>query len=392
MYIEVYGLGHIGTLSLLHLAQAGFKVRGLDKDSQKVDAIIQAKLIQHERELQELVSEARVRENFLDSRPLRLDQITYIICVGTPPLPSGEVDLTQIKHCLEEIQRNHPKEACAHYIIRSTVPPGTCDSLMGMLKEAHGKNFDLIFFPEFIRTGQSWEDHLDPSLFIYARTDSASLEVVKSFPKFESANELSFSACEYVKYVNNCWHALKVAFVNEMAVIGQAYNVNEKEVFDIFLSDTKLNLGPRYLRPGPPYGGPCLQKEVLATSFLAKNKNIEAPIVGSIDTSNDYRIRELAGLVVGEGLERVILLGAGFRPGTEDERNSAPLKLLALVRERFPDVDASIVKTLPANLKRGDLIICGSIELTSDQRKGAERLGCQILDLGYEKIHRGTRA
>lgn len=391
MYIEVYGLGHIGTLSLLHLAQAGFKVRGLDKDSQKVDAIIQGELKQHERELQELVREPSVRENFLSSRPLGLDQITYVICVGTPPLPSGEVDLTQVRVCLEEILKSHPKEASAHYLIRSTVPPGTCEELMGMFEITHGKNYDLVFFPEFIRTGQSWEDHLDPSLFVYARTDSASLEVIKSFPKFEAAKELSFSACEYVKYVNNCWHALKVAFVNEMAVIGHAYNVNEKEVFDIFLSDTKLNLGPRYLRPGPPYGGPCLQKEVLATSFLAKKKGIEAPIVGSIDTSNDSRIKELAGLVVGEGLERVILLGAGFRPGTEDERNSAPLKLLALVKERFPNVDTSVVKTLPENFGRGDLIICGSIELASEQRKEAERLGCQILDLGYEKIHRGTR-
>lgn len=392
MYIEVYGLGHIGTLSLLHLANSGFKVRGLDKDQQKVDAIAKAKLFQHERELQELARAKQVRENLLYSRPQQLNAITYILCVGTPSMPSGDVDLSQLRDCFAEIAANHPKGAQAHYIIRSTIPPGTCEELQKKFEEVHGEKFDLIFFPEFIRTGQSWEDLKEPSLFIYARTETAPLEVLKSFPKFNLARELSFSSCEYVKYVNNSWHALKVAFVNEVAAIGKAYGVDTQEVFEVFLSDTKLNLGAKYLRPGPPYGGPCLQKEVLATSYLAKKKNIEASIISQIDLSNDARIREFAALVEREDLERIFLMGAGFRPGTEDERNSAPLKLLNILNERYPKASSEVVSNLPDTLCEKDLIICGSILLEVKERSRVKASGCQILDLGYGRIHYGSQA
>lgn len=392
MYVEIYGLGHIGTLSLLHLANSGFKVRGLDKDQQKVDAIAKAKLFQQERELQELAHAQRVRENILSTRPKQLDAITYIICVGTPSMQSGDVDLSQLRDCFSEIAKSHPKGAQAHYIIRSTIPPGTCEELQQKLAKAHGKNFDLIFFPEFIRTGQSWEDLNEPSLFIYARTENAPLEILKSFPRFNQARELIFSSCEYVKYVNNSWHALKVAFVNEIAAIGEAYGVNTQEVFEVFLSDTKLNLGAKYLRPGPPYGGPCLQKEVLATSYLAKKKNIDASIISKIDSSNNARIREFAALAERADLERIFLMGAGFRPGTEDERNSAPLKLLNILIERYPHASSEVVSNLPETLCEKDLIICGSIPLEEEQLNRAKVSGCQILDLGYGRIHYGNPA
>ncbi len=390
MFTEIYGLGHIGILSLLHLANQGYRVRGVDIDSSKIIAIKQEKSTHIESELTHLIKSDEIQSRIMADRPDGVKHLNYLICVGTPSLESGPVDLSYVEKCLEDIARNHPDDLSATFILRSTVPPGTSQKLIETLQKRLKRPFDFIFFPEFIRTGQSWKDLNEPSLFVYSATEGANLELIKSFPGFEKSTQLKFSSCEYLKYLNNSWHALKVAFANEAAAIGKAHSVEVQEVFNAFLSDEKLNLGPKYLRPGAPYGGPCLKKEVEALSNLALEKNVSAPLIAQIDASNELRVRELVDGLEIEECRRIFLLGSGFRPGTFDERNSIPLKVFQLLKLKFRNAVGEIVCETPQQLKKGDLLIVGSLGIKQSESQKLIREGATILDLGLCAIHGST--
>lgn len=402
MYVEVYGLGHIGVLSSLYLASQGMTVRPYDVDQSKVTALLLGQLPQQEPGLLEFIEKLDVRKNIVATRPESVAEIHYLICVGSPSLEDGSVDLSQVHAAIEQIMQNHPAEINASIILRSTVPPGTCENLQAMAhKKYPSKNFSLAYFPEFIRTGQALADLQNPSLFVYSGADEASVKLIGVFPGFMNARRLGYRACEYLKYVCNTWHALKVAFANEVAAVASGHDVQVDELFEVFLSDRTLNISEKYLRPGPPFGGPCLNKEVDALAHLAQLKEVDVPIISKINLSNESRITSFESKINLDGIKRVFIIGSGFRPGTSDIRNSVAIKVAKQLMARsnsitFYLVDsclspkitgAETLANLPANLKDTDVLIIGSSSLTSEELQNARSAQAKIYDLGYHAIH-----
>lgn len=193
-----------------------------------------------------------------------------------------------------------------------------------------GRGFGLCFHPEFLREGVAIADFFDPPKTVIGGFDEASADMLAQLYVMIDAPcvRTSIEAAEMVKYVDNTWHATKVAFSNEIGKICKSINVDSHEVMGIFVKDTKLNLSPYYMRPGFAFGGSCLPKDLRAMRSIATEQNVAVPLIDSLLESNDAQIDHAVELVMKAGASRVGLLGVTFKSDTDDLRESPHVDLM----------------------------------------------------------------
>lgn len=275
MNISIFGLGYVGSVSAACLAERGHSVIGVDPNSTKVDLINTGAAPVVEKGLAELTAEA-VNQGKLKATTDYADAVMSsditIICVATPSQANGSLDFTYLRKVCGEIGQALAQKQSFHVVVvRSTILPGTLKNIViPILEEKSGKKagegFGVCNNPEFLREGTAIYDFKNPPKTVIGQTDEKVGDMVQSLyeglpgPMIRCTSEIS----EMAKYADNCWHAVKVSFANEIGNICKQIGIDSHKVMDIFCQDTKLNLSPYYMKPGFAFGGSCLPKDLRA--------------------------------------------------------------------------------------------------------------------------------
>jgi GDP-mannose 6-dehydrogenase len=258
------------------------------------------------------------------------------VCVGTPSLPNGRLDLSSLERVCEELGKAlRSKKEFHRIVVRSTVLPGTARSVIIPRLEAFsqkraGIDFAVCANPEFTREGCAVMDFLNPALTVVGADDPAHLAPLREL--YEGISDevftTSLEVAEMVKYVCNAFHALKVAFANEVGTFCRHLGVDERAVMKVFLSDDRLNISTAYLTPGFAFGGSCLPKDLHALTYRAKQMDLDLPLMQAILPSNQAHLDRAVEAVLATRSKRIGVLGLSFKPGTDDLRNSPSVQLI----------------------------------------------------------------
>ncbi len=338
MNISVFGLGYVGCVTAACLTRDGHRVIGVDIDSRKVEAIAQGQAPFVEPGLEELLADARDR-GLLSATTDEMQAVAgsdlALICVGTPSERNGEIRLDYLRSVLTSIG-NALRDLQKPFIVvlRSTVLPHFLEEeLIPTLTKAAGRalsdDLQFCYNPEFLREGTAVRDFYEaPMVVIGHRSERAASVVARLYANVRAPVIFTdiVTAC-LVKYVCNVFHALKVAFANEVGHLSEALNVDGRRLMEIVCQDTKLNIAPTYLTPGFAFGGSCLPKDLRALIAESRHRALTLPVIQSILPSNKAHLEACIESVLHTGIRRVGLLGLTFKEGTDDLRESPAVQL-----------------------------------------------------------------
>jgi GDP-mannose 6-dehydrogenase len=256
--------------------------------------------------------------------------------VGTPSRENGDVDLSYVLRLSEKIGQVLKNKSDFHTLVyRSTVPPGTTEeAVIPILEGTSGKkvyiDFDVCFNPEFLREGSSVHDFYNPPFTVVGQQSEGPGQLLGRLYSFIQAPlELtSIRGAEFLKYICNSYHALKVCFANEIGTLARKLGLDGFELMRLFMLDTKQNLSGMYLKPGFAFGGSCLPKDVRGLLYLAKKLDYDVPLLSAVPTSNSEQLEQGFKIITSLGMKKIGFLGLAFKSGTDDLRES-PLVILA---------------------------------------------------------------
>lgn len=329
----------MGTVSAGCLAQDGHDVIGVDPVRTKVNLINAGRSPVIETGIGKIIATAvksgRLRATDNQDEAISQTELSFV-CVGTPSLANGNLDLAYIRRVSELIGRALRNKSARHTIvIRSTVLPGTTRQIvLPILEEYSGKkagdDFGVCDNPEFLREGSAVEDFNFPPKTVIGEFDRASGEMLVSlYAKLDvPLIRTDLETAEMVKYVDNGWHALKIGFANEIGNLCKSLSIDGHEVMKIFCQDKKLNISSAYLSPGFAFGGSCLPKDLRALGYEAKMHDLELPIMSAVLESNELQVARGVRLITEKGQRRIGVLGFSFKAGTDDLRESPMIEVI----------------------------------------------------------------
>ena len=365
MRISIFGLGYVGSVSAACFAREGNHVIGIDPNKTKVDIINEKRSPVIEKDLEELISEG-VKTGFLeatmDGKYSLLNSEISFICVGTPSNPNGSLNTKYVERVASEIGGYLKHKNDYHIIvIRSSVLPGTSENIIIPTLEEYSQkkintDFGVVVNPEFLRESSAVSDFYNPpKTVIGSQIERDAVTIAQVYSKLNAPLFItSLRIAELVKYADNAFHALKVAFSNEIGNLSKVLGVDSHEVMNIFCQDTKLNISPCYLKPGFAFGGSCLPKDLRALIYKAKTLDVEVPVLNAILPSNERQIKNAFQRVLSLGKKRVGVLGFAFKAGTDDLRESPVVELIELLLGKGLDLkiydkEVSLAKLFGSN-------------------------------------------
>jgi GDP-mannose 6-dehydrogenase len=331
--IAVLGLGYVGCVSAACLARLGYRVTGVDRDEFKVRAVNKGRAPFYEPGLEEIVRDTVARGRFDATISLAegmADADVAFICVGTPSEKNGSLGLEQLRRVVGEIEallahRDKPLLLA----VRSTVFPGTCEEhIIRPLRRFPG--IRVVANPEFLREGSAIADFMEPSLLVAGSDDAAAAECVAALyrPLKVPPCIVSLRAAEMIKYACNAFHAMKIAFANEIGTVCESLEMDAAEVMSTLCEDRKLNISPAYLKPGFAFGGSCLPKDLRALAHRASRLDLKLPLLEATLPSNQEHLHRAIDLLLDLPARRLGVLGLAFKENTDDLRESPVVALL----------------------------------------------------------------
>ncbi len=343
MKVLILGLGYVGFTSACCITRQGHEVIGIDPNKRKLRDIAEGRTPIVEPEVGEMLSEALALGQIKVDSEIGIhaaDCDIALVCVGTPSAADGSHNMGFIADVTRQIasaalgRADGARPLVIAY--RSTFRPGTVEDLvLPILRASLGARTDdlvrVVYMPEFLREGCAVADYFAPPKIVVGTRDGAPEPLIEDLNKDIDAPVFNtgYSEAEITKFVDNSWHAVKVAFANEVGRTCLNHGISAAKVHEIFVSDTKLNISPYYLRPGGAFGGSCLPKDVRALQHIGADSGANLHLIDSLIRSNEahkHWLFEYASAELAPGA-RILLAGLAFKAGTDDLRESPNVDL-----------------------------------------------------------------
>ncbi|HSK22726.1 MAG TPA: UDP-glucose/GDP-mannose dehydrogenase family protein [Egicoccus sp.] len=349
MNLAVIGVGHVGLVTAACLADLGHEVVGLDDDRAKIDTLLAGDVPFHEPDLPQLIE--KVTGNGLLRFTTELgeaiaDAEVVFVCVGTPPLPGGGPDLRFVERVAVEVAAKADHELVL--VEKSTVPANTGQRLAQVIRrEQTARGVDLTNLhvasnPEFLREGAAVFDTLNPDRIVYGTSSDFARAALRRVyaPLVERTGapvvETDVNTAELIKHASNAFLATKISFINAVANVCDIVGADVEVVAQGMGMDERI--GPKFLQAGLGFGGSCFPKDVDAFLHLSRNVGYDFRLLEEVARINAGQREAVLGKLRDElwhlSGKTITVLGAAFKPGTDDLRESPALHLArALVDE-----------------------------------------------------------
>ncbi|MCA9846659.1 MAG: UDP-glucose/GDP-mannose dehydrogenase family protein [Dehalococcoidia bacterium] len=336
--VTVLGAGYVGLVSGACLAELGHHVTVTEIDERRLGALRSGMVPIRERGLDDIV-DRQVAAGLLRFEDARTVDVTksdvVMVAVGTPSQADGRVELGHVEAAVRQIARGNPR---ALVVIKSTVPPGTCDRMQALAHAEGGTGVRVVSNPEFLREGRAVQDFMQPDRVVIGARDAADAAIVEQLyaPLDASVLHCSPEEAELSKYAANALLAARISFINEMSAIADRIGADITRVSSIVGSDARI--GPAFLGAGLGWGGSCFPKDVHGLARVAEDLGLAAPMLtATIEANLRQRQRALGAILELVGARpdaRVALLGLAFKPETDDVRESPAVWLAHELHER----------------------------------------------------------
>lgn len=342
MKIVIVGTGYVGLVTGACFAELGNDVACVDVDESKLLKLAQGVVPIHEPGLQEMVlrNVGTGRMSFHSSLREALDRATAVfIAVGTPPNEDGSADLSQVLSVASEIGDSITSRIVV--VNKSTVPIGSAEKVNERIRDALKRrevdiDFSVVSNPEFLKEGAAIKDFLSPDRIVIGTSDPVARTVMSELyaPFARKKDKIQFMGlrdAEMTKYAANAMLATKISFMNEIALMCEAFDVDVEQVRKGIGSDSRI--GFSFIYPGVGYGGSCFPKDVRALIAMGSSKEIEAHIMAAVNRRNDLQkelmFEKLRNNLEGELRGKVVAVwGLSFKPETDDVREAPALTLI----------------------------------------------------------------
>ncbi|MBO7643238.1 MAG: UDP-glucose/GDP-mannose dehydrogenase family protein [Alphaproteobacteria bacterium] len=371
MKVGIIGTGYVGLPTGVGLAELGNDIICIDREQSKIDALRAGRITLYEDGLEELfnknVKAGRIK--FTTSMKEGVENADLvIIAVGTPPHPvTHEADMKYIHAAATELA-----DYLNGYTVvatKSTVPVGTGDVVEQLIKKKNPHaDFDVISLPEFLREGYAVHDFFHPDrIVVGANTEKARNVIKELYKPFEGKTNMLFvkrRSSETIKYASNAFLAMKIHYINEMANFCEKSGADITEVAHGMGLDSRI--GPRFLNPGPGYGGSCFPKDTMAMSFMARQNGVDMTLINAAINGNAARKKQMAERILNTVKDvknpKIAVLGLAFKEGTDDCRESPAMDIVGELLNR----DAKITAYDPKAMKTAQMILGNKIRYATD--------------------------
>jgi len=387
MKITIIGTGYVGLVTGACLASLGNDVVCVDNNSEKIASLKRGIIPFYEPGLEELVEKNRQRLFFTTSIKEGTDKGEIIfICVSTPPLPNGDVDLTYVEKVSREIAYNMKEYRII--VDKSTVPIETGEKVARTisLNNIHKIDFDVVSNPEFLREGSAIYDFLNPTRIVIGSSSERAIEAMKTLYSPISTNLIitDIRSAELIKHASNSFLACKISFANALSVICDACGADINKVTEGMGLDPRI--GKDFLNAGIGYGGSCFPKDVSGFIHIAERYGYDFKLLKDVSLINEEqkkrflsKVRE-ALWVIKE--KKIGVLGLSFKPNTDDMRNAPSIEIVTTLIEE----GATIVAYDPkASIKAKDVLPKEVIYVESPY-KAAEGADILLILTEWEEI------
>ncbi len=393
--ICVVGTGYVGLVTGTCFADFGVNVTCVDKDGEKVEMLKRGEIPIYEPGLKELVDKNVDQKRLAFTTDLSeaiKKSLVIFIAVGTPPREDGSADLSYI----EEVARTIAGNLNGYKVIvtKSTVPVGTGSLIEKIIEEGQpgSHKFDVASNPEFLREGSAIEDFMRPNRVVVGARSPQAVAILKDLYSPLYLLETPFvitdiETAELIKYASNAFLATKISFINEMANICEKVGADIHQVAKGMGLDKRI--GPKFLHPGPGYGGSCFPKDTLAITKIARKHGYEFKIVEATvevnERQRDIMVEKIKS-IIGSGLKgkKIGVLGLTFKPNTDDIRESPAVDIVNKLMEEGATVRAYD----PAGMENTRKAVNGQITYCSDAYEAADQSDVLVIATEWNQFRK----